>query len=49
MYGQLRADCAFNRNLSGALEINHYAIGEAIRQAGGHDSDYIGVELKFQW
>ncbi len=49
VYGQLRADCVFNAHLTGALEVNHYSIGETIRQAGGHDSDYVGVELKFQW
>jgi Alginate export len=49
VYGQLRADCAFTAHLTGALEFNHYSIGETIRQAGGHDSDYVGVELKFQW
>ena len=49
VYGQLRADCVFNAHLTGALEINDYAIGETIRQVGGHDSDYVGLELKFQW
>ncbi len=49
VYGQLRADCVFNAHLTGALEVNHYSIGETIRQAGGHDSDYVGVELKFEW
>lgn len=48
-YGQLRTDCAFNANLTGALEYNHYIIGETIRNAGGHDSNYLGVELKYQW
>jgi len=49
VYGQLRADCIFDAHLTGAVEINHYAVGETIRQAGGHDSDYLAVELKFQW
>jgi len=49
VYGQLRADCIFDAHLTGAVEINHYAVGETIRQAGGHDSDYVAVELKFQW
>ncbi|MBV9828315.1 MAG: alginate export family protein [Alphaproteobacteria bacterium] len=48
-YGQLRADYAFNGHLSGAVEAVHFAVGDAIRRAGGHDSDYVGVELKFGW
>ncbi len=48
-YGQLRADWAVTRNLAAAVEAVHYEIGQAIRRAGGHDSDYLGVELKFGW
>ena len=48
-YAQLRADCVLTAHLTGALEFNHYAIGQTIRDAGGHDSDYWGVELKYQW
>ena len=49
VYGQLRADYAFNANLAGAVEAVHYDIGRAIRMAGGRDGDYLGVELKFMW
>ena len=48
-YGQLRADYVFNGHLTGAVEAVHFAAGDAIRRAGGHDSDYVGVELKFGW
>ena len=48
-YAQIRADYLFNANLTGAIEAVHYAIGGALRRAGGHDSDYVGVELKFGW
>lgn len=48
-YLQCRADYGITANLSGAVEINHYIIGDAIRRAGGHDSDYLSVELKFLW
>ncbi|QEX21551.1 alginate export family protein [Hypericibacter adhaerens] len=48
-YSQLRADYAFNANLTGAVELVHYVVGDAVRNAGGHDSDYVGVELKFSW
>uniref|UniRef100_UPI003527F1A2 alginate export family protein n=1 Tax=Bradyrhizobium sp. (strain ORS 278) TaxID=114615 RepID=UPI003527F1A2 len=46
-YAQLRADCRFNANLTGALEAVHYEIGDTLRRAGGHDSNYIGIELKY--
>lgn len=49
MYSQLRVDYAFNANLSGALEAVHYAVGDTIRTAGGHDSNYLGLELKCGW
>ncbi|MFS2160862.1 alginate export family protein [Pseudomonas sp. Pseusp122] len=48
-YAQLRTDYAFNANLTGAIEAVHYDIGQAVRDAGGHDSNYLGVELKFGW
>ncbi|ABQ37550.1 alginate export family protein [Bradyrhizobium sp. BTAi1] len=47
VYAQLRADYRFNANLTGALEAVHYQIGDTLRRAGGHDSDYIGIELKY--
>jgi hypothetical protein len=46
-YVQLRVDYRFNANLTGALEAVHYKIGDTLRQAGGHDSDYLGLELKY--
>ena len=48
-YGQLRLDYVFNPHLTGAVEAVHFAVGDVIRQAGGHDGDYLGVELKFGW
>jgi hypothetical protein len=27
----------------------HYAIGDTVRNAGGHDSNYLGLELKYGW
>ncbi|MGJ5178114.1 alginate export family protein [Bradyrhizobium oligotrophicum] len=47
VYAQLRADYRFNANLTGAVEAVHYEIGDTLRRAGGHDSDYIGIELKY--
>jgi Alginate export len=48
-YAQVRGDWAISPNLSGAIEAVHFKIGDTIRRAGGHDSDYLGVELKFGW
>ena len=36
-------------HVSLALEVVHFAIGTAIRQVGGHDSDYVGAEIKYGW
>jgi hypothetical protein len=49
IYNQLRADYQINANLTGAIEAVHYTVGETIRGAGGHNDDYLGVELKFGW
>jgi hypothetical protein len=46
-YAQLRMDYRFDAHLTGALEAVHYKIGDTIRQAGGHDSNYLGLELKY--
>lgn len=48
-YAQLRLDYRVNRNVTTDLEAVHYRIGNAIRQAGGHDGDYLELELKFGW
>lgn len=48
-YAQVRTDYGFTPNLTGAVEAVHYAVGQPLRDAGGHDSNYLGVELKFSW
>jgi hypothetical protein len=48
-YAQLRIDHSFTSHISGALEAVRYDVGSTIRHAGGSDSDYLGVELKFGW
>jgi len=48
-YGQLRADWAITANLASAIEFVHFQVGDAIRNAGGHNSDYLGTELRFGW
>jgi hypothetical protein len=48
-YMQLRADWSITHQLSGAIEAVHYVVGGTLRSASGHDSNYLGVELKFGW
>jgi hypothetical protein len=42
-------DWAVTANLSAALECVHFAAGDTIRRAGGHDGNYLGAEVKFLW
>lgn len=49
VYAQLRAEYAFSRNLTGALEVVHFEVGDAIRHAGGRDATYLGSQLTFVW
>ncbi|MFC5430833.1 alginate export family protein [Paraburkholderia denitrificans] len=49
MYVQLRADWTIAANLIGSVEAVHFQVGNAIRQAGGHNADYAGFELKYGW
>jgi Alginate export len=48
-YGQFRLDWAIDRATSFAIEAVHFMIGDALRNAGGHDSNYVGVEIKHGW
>ena len=49
MYLQLRADWTIVSNLTGSIEAVHFQVGNSIRHTGGHNADYAGVELKYQW
>jgi hypothetical protein len=49
MYGQGRLVWSRNANLSLAAEAVHYGVGHAVRAAGGHDSNYLGIEASFVW
>jgi len=48
-YGELRIDWTVSRNFSLALESEHYNVASVIRRAGGHDSDYVGIEARWGW
>ena len=48
-YGQVRADWTIDRATSFAVEAVHFVVGDALRNAGAHDSNYLGVEIKRGW
>jgi hypothetical protein len=48
-YGQFRLDWTIDRATSFAIEAVHFKIGDALRNAGAHDSNYLGVEIKRGW
>jgi alginate export protein len=45
-YVQVRADWTIAANLIGSVETVHFQVG-SIRNAGGSNADYVGVELKY--
>jgi Alginate export len=49
VYAQFRADWTITPSLLASVEAVRFQIGEAIRRAGGHDSTYFNVELKYGW
>ena len=48
-YGQLQLNWNAMRSLAFALEADRYFVAPALRRAGGHDSDYVGVEVRWGW
>ncbi len=48
-YGELRGNWTITSHYSVLLDAIHYAIGDAIRSAGGHDADYFGLQISFAW
>jgi hypothetical protein len=48
-YAQFRADWAYSRSTAFALEAVHFDVGDAIRNAGGSDGDYLGAQVAFGW
>ncbi|WP_206240426.1 alginate export family protein [Novosphingobium terrae] len=48
-YGQFRTDWKMSGHWSSAVEAVHFDAGSTIRNAGGHDGNYLGVEIKFGW
>jgi Alginate export len=48
-YEQFRLDWAYSRSTSFAIEAVHFGVGDVIRRAGGHASNYLGVEFSYGW
>lgn len=48
-YQQARGEYKINTHLTGAMELVHFQIGGAVRNAGGHNGNYGNLELKFVW
>jgi hypothetical protein len=48
-YGQLQINWNATRSLAFGLEADRYFVATALRRAGGEDSDYLGVELRWGW
>jgi hypothetical protein len=48
-YGQLRADDALTSHVALALEFVHFSAGPTIMSAGGHNTDYLGTEVRYGW
>ena len=48
-YVQLRIDWAAARNIALAFEADRFDVADVVRAAGGHDSTYLGAELRWGW
>jgi hypothetical protein len=45
----MRGDWAVTRDASFALKTVYLSVGDAIRRAGGRNSEYLGAEVKYGW
>jgi len=48
-YGQIQIAWAVSGQLSAALEADHFGVGSTVHNAGGEDSNYLGLQLGFAW
>jgi Alginate export len=48
-YAQVRADCGLTPHIALALEAVHFAVGATVVSAGGHDTNYLGIEARIGW
>lgn len=49
VYEHARLDWAITPHLSAALMEVYYQVGDTIKEAGGHNSNYTGAEFDFAW
>src|SRR5262249_58579786 len=48
-YAQLRVDWTVSRSTSIALEAVHFQVGDAIRNAGGGNGNYVMAQIAYGW
>jgi len=48
-YGEVRADWTLTPRCSASVDAVHYAIGQVIREVGGNDANYLGIEVRYRW
>ena len=48
-YGEVQLDWAMTSNLTFSVQAVRFDVGQAIQRAGGHDSDYLGVQIAYGW
>jgi len=48
-YGQFRADCGLTPHITLALEAVHFSAGATVVSVGGHDTNYLGAEVRYGW
>jgi Alginate export len=48
-YGQFQVNWNATRSLAFSLEADRYFVAPALRLAGGHDSDYLGIQMSWGW
>ncbi|EKN01481.1 MULTISPECIES: alginate export family protein [unclassified Acidocella] len=46
-YGQIRLDWAISHSTAFAIEAVHFQVSNVIRRAGGHNGDYVGVQISY--
>jgi hypothetical protein len=48
-YGQFRADYNLTPHIALALEYVHFSVGATVVSVSGHDTDYLGAEVRYGW
>ena len=48
-YGEVRGDWKITPHYSVAIDAVHFVVQGAIRQAGGHDANYLGIQVSYGW